>query len=189
MNFYSYRKIYTTAIPLEIALRERTLLAYEFDGEPLDSDYGGPVRGFVPYLWGYKSAKSVVRVELIDHPLPGYWEVRGYPDRALILAGRMNGRQHPPLAHHPRRGSHRIHGLANPCQKLPKSKPSSGNLPHICVDGHYRYCSILGRNHRSPVAGELQGEGDRSQNRCHRRRGKFLRFSLHGGNTCWSTCA
>ncbi len=90
VNFYSYRKIYTTAIPLEIALRERTLLAYEFDGEPLDSDYGGPVRGFVPYLWGYKSAKSVVRVELIDHPLPGYWEVRGYPDNAQILAGRMH---------------------------------------------------------------------------------------------------
>jgi len=90
VNFYSYRKIYTTAIPIAIALRERTLLAYEFDGEPLDSDYGGPVRGFVPYLWGYKSAKSVVRIELLDHAQPGYWEVRGYPDDAQIRAGRVH---------------------------------------------------------------------------------------------------
>lgn len=90
VRFFSYRKIYTTTIPLEVALRERSLLAYEFDGEPLTSDYGGPVRGFIPSLWGYKSAKSVVRLELVDRPLPGYWEVRGYPDDALITAGRVH---------------------------------------------------------------------------------------------------
>ncbi|MBN1487570.1 MAG: molybdopterin-dependent oxidoreductase [Anaerolineae bacterium] len=89
VEFFSYRKIYTTAIPLEVALRERTLLAYEFEGEPLEEDYGGPVRNFCPYLWGYKSAKSVVRVQLLDRPSRGYWEVRGYPDAAQILAGRM----------------------------------------------------------------------------------------------------
>ena len=86
----SYRKIYTTCIPLEVALRERTLLAYEFDGEPLDADYGGPVRIFCPYLWGYKSAKSVVAITLEDHSIPGYWEVRGYPDEAQITAGRVH---------------------------------------------------------------------------------------------------
>ncbi len=90
VNFYSYRQIYTTAIPLEVALRERTLLAYEFDGEPLTSDYGGPIRGFVPYLWGYKSAKSVVRVELLDRSIPGYWETRGYSDEAQIEPGRVH---------------------------------------------------------------------------------------------------
>lgn len=90
VRFFSYRKIYTTAIPLEVALRERSLLAYEFDGEPLTSDYGGPVRGFIPSLWGYKSAKSVVRIELVARPMPGYWEVRGYPDDALITAGRVH---------------------------------------------------------------------------------------------------
>lgn len=89
VQFISYRAIYTTCIPLEVALRERTLLAYEFDGEPLDSDYGGPVRAFCPYLWGYKSAKSLIGVRLLDHSIPGYWEVRGYPDDAQILAGRM----------------------------------------------------------------------------------------------------
>ncbi len=90
VQFVSYRSIYTTCIPLEIARQERTLLAYEFDGEPLDADYGGPVRGFCPYLWGYKSAKSVIAVRLTDRSIPGYWEVRGYPDAAQIKAGRVH---------------------------------------------------------------------------------------------------
>lgn len=89
IRFYSYRMIYDTSIPIEVALREKTLLAYEFDGEFLDEDYGGPIRGFCPYLWGYKSAKSVVKVELMDHYISGYWERRGYPDDAKITKGKV----------------------------------------------------------------------------------------------------
>ena len=89
IRFWSYRMIYDTSIPIEVALRERTLLAYEFDGELLDEDYGGPVRGFCPYLWGYKSAKSVVKIELTDRSISGFWEQRGYPDDALITAGKV----------------------------------------------------------------------------------------------------
>jgi methionine sulfoxide reductase catalytic subunit len=89
VRFWSVHHIYDTSIPLEIARRERTLLAYEFDDEYLEEDYGGPVRGFCPYLWGYKSAKSVVKVELMDQYISGFWEVRGYPDEATIAAGKV----------------------------------------------------------------------------------------------------
>jgi len=89
VRFWSYRMVYDTTIPIEVALRERTLLAYEFDSEYLEEDYGGPVRGFCPYLWGYKSAKSVVKVEMMDHYISGFWEQRGYPDDALITAGKV----------------------------------------------------------------------------------------------------
>jgi DMSO/TMAO reductase YedYZ molybdopterin-dependent catalytic subunit len=89
VRFWSYKKIYDTSIPIEVALRDRTLLAYEFDGEYLEEDYGGPVRGFCPYLWGYKSAKSVVKVELMERYFPGFWEQRGYSDEALISAGKV----------------------------------------------------------------------------------------------------
>ncbi|MBP1700588.1 MAG: putative molybdopterin-binding oxidoreductase [Deltaproteobacteria bacterium] len=89
VRFWSFRMIYDTSIPMEVALRERTLLAYKFDGEYLEEDYGGPVRGFSPYLWGYKSAKSVVKVELMDRYISGFWEQRGYPDEALITAGKV----------------------------------------------------------------------------------------------------
>lgn len=89
VRFWSYRMIYDTTLPMDVALRERTLLAYEFDDEYLEEDYGGPVRGFCPYLWGYKSAKSVVKVELMDCYISGFWEQRGYPDDALITAGKV----------------------------------------------------------------------------------------------------
>ncbi len=89
VRFWSYRMIYDTTIPMDVALRERTLLAYEFDDEYLEEDYGGPVRGFCPYLWGYKSAKSVVKVELMDRYISGFWEQRGYSDDALITAGKV----------------------------------------------------------------------------------------------------
>ncbi|MBN1812884.1 MAG: metallophosphoesterase [Anaerolineae bacterium] len=36
------------------------------------------------YLWGYKSAKCVVGITLEARSIPGYWEVRGYPDHAQI---------------------------------------------------------------------------------------------------------
>jgi DMSO/TMAO reductase YedYZ molybdopterin-dependent catalytic subunit len=89
VRFWSYRMIYDTSIPIEVALRERTLLAYEFDDEYLEEDYGGPARGFCPYLWGYKSAKSIVKVELMDRYISGFWEQRGYPDDAFITAGKI----------------------------------------------------------------------------------------------------
>lgn len=89
VRFWSVKEIYDTSISIEIAREKKTLLAYEFDGEYLEEDYGGPVRVFCPYLWGYKSAKSVIRVELMDHYVSGYWEVRGYPDEAEIEPGRV----------------------------------------------------------------------------------------------------
>ncbi|HNQ44240.1 MAG TPA: molybdopterin-dependent oxidoreductase, partial [Candidatus Cloacimonadota bacterium] len=87
VRFWSVGEIYDTSIPLEIALLEKSLLAWEFDGELLDEDYGGPLRAFIPYLWGYKSAKSVVKIELMKHYIPGFWELRGYTDSGEIEAG------------------------------------------------------------------------------------------------------
>lgn len=87
VRFWSIGMVYDTSIPIDIARMEKTLLAWEFDSELLTEDYGGPVRAFVPYLWGYKSAKSVVKIELLDRYIPGFWEQRGYTDDAEIEAG------------------------------------------------------------------------------------------------------
>ena len=87
IRFWSVKSIYDTSIPIDIAMKEKSLLAYEFDEEYLEEDYGGPVRAFVPYLWGYKSAKSIVAIELMDSYVPGFWEKRGYTDEAYIEAG------------------------------------------------------------------------------------------------------
>ncbi len=84
VRVYSYKKIYDTTIPLNIALKEKTLLAYKFNDFDLTEDYGGPIRLLVPYLWGYKSAKSIVNIEFTDRYVSGYWEKRGYTDHATF---------------------------------------------------------------------------------------------------------
>lgn len=89
VRIWSVGTVYDTSIPISVANREKTMLAYEFDGELLEEDYGGPVRLFCPYLWGYKSAKSVVEVIYSDSYVPGYWEKRGYSHEAEITAGYM----------------------------------------------------------------------------------------------------
>jgi DMSO/TMAO reductase YedYZ molybdopterin-dependent catalytic subunit len=87
VRFWSVGNVYDTSIPVDIALKEKSLLAHSFNHEFLDEDYGGPIRAFIPYLWGYKSAKSVVRIELMEYYVPGFWEKRGYTDSGEIEAG------------------------------------------------------------------------------------------------------
>lgn len=87
VRFWSVGMVYDTSIPLQTAFKDKTLLAWEFDGELLEEDYGGPVRIICPYLWGYKSAKSVVKIIFTSRYERGYWEKRGYTDDAFIEAG------------------------------------------------------------------------------------------------------
>lgn len=87
LRFWSHGNYYDTSIPLDIALKEKSLLATSFDGEALSEDYGGPIRALIPYLWGYKSAKSIVRIQLMDYYIPGFWELRGYTDAAELEDG------------------------------------------------------------------------------------------------------
>ncbi len=73
---------YTTNIALEDARREGVLLALEHDGAPLAPEHGGPLRAVVPHLYGWKSAKWLRGIELSATDKPGYWETRGYHNRA-----------------------------------------------------------------------------------------------------------
>jgi DMSO/TMAO reductase YedYZ molybdopterin-dependent catalytic subunit len=69
---------YTTNLPLEDFLSERSLLADRHDGRPLPRDQGGPVRLVVPHLYAWKSAKWVNGIELLDGDKRGFWERNGY---------------------------------------------------------------------------------------------------------------
>jgi DMSO/TMAO reductase YedYZ molybdopterin-dependent catalytic subunit len=69
---------YTTNLPLAAMLGDDVLVAYEFDGRPLEPIHGGPVRMLVPKLYFWKSAKWVNGIEFLDHDQRGFWEVRGY---------------------------------------------------------------------------------------------------------------
>lgn len=69
---------YTTDLPLSECLHEGVLLAWEFDGEPLCGEHGGPLRVVTPHRYAYKGAKWVSGVEFLTTSERGYWENRGY---------------------------------------------------------------------------------------------------------------
>ena len=72
---------YTTNLPLEDVTGGRAWIAYEFDGEPLAPEHGGPARLLVPHLYFWKSAKWVRGLEITRADRPGFWEELGYHDR------------------------------------------------------------------------------------------------------------
>lgn len=73
---------YTTNLTLEDFARPDNLLAVEHDGAPLSAEHGGPVRLVVHHLYAWKSAKWVSGIELRSEDQRGFWEVRGYHNRA-----------------------------------------------------------------------------------------------------------
>ncbi len=78
---------YSTTVALKDLDTPRVILAYEVNKEPLEREYGGPLRMVIPNLWGYKSCKWLASVELTDRMKGGYWEDRGYPREAAIEPG------------------------------------------------------------------------------------------------------
>lgn len=72
---------YTTNLTLEDFAGEDVLLAHSWEGEPLATEHGGPVRLVLPKLYFWKSAKWLKRIEFTTANRPGFWEERGYHDR------------------------------------------------------------------------------------------------------------
>ena len=69
---------YTTNLALEDVTNGRAWVAYEFGGEPLEPEHGGPARLLVPHLYFWKSAKWVRGLTLTLDDEPGFWETYGY---------------------------------------------------------------------------------------------------------------
>jgi DMSO/TMAO reductase YedYZ molybdopterin-dependent catalytic subunit len=69
---------YTTNLPLEDLRDGKAWVAYEYDGEPLEPEHGGPARLLVPHLYFWKSAKWLRALELRETDEPGFWEGYGY---------------------------------------------------------------------------------------------------------------
>lgn len=73
---------YTTNLPLDIAMDNDVIFAYEYEGKPLTPEHGYPLRLVVPKKYAYKSAKWVRGIEFLQEDRPGFWEVRGYSNSA-----------------------------------------------------------------------------------------------------------
>ena len=72
---------YTTNLPLEDLTGGRGWIAYEYGGEPLAPEHGGPARLLVPHLYFWKSAKWVRGIDVMQSDRPGFWEGLGYHNR------------------------------------------------------------------------------------------------------------
>ena len=72
---------YTTNLPLDDVTGGQAWVVWEYDGQPLAREHGGPARLLVPHLYFWKSAKWVSGLRLLDHDEPGFWEQNGYHDR------------------------------------------------------------------------------------------------------------
>jgi DMSO/TMAO reductase YedYZ molybdopterin-dependent catalytic subunit len=75
---HGYDNNWSTNLPLADFLQEDCLLADLHDGMPISLEHGGPVRGMVPQLYAWKSAKWICGIELIEDDRAGYWEQCGY---------------------------------------------------------------------------------------------------------------
>jgi DMSO/TMAO reductase YedYZ molybdopterin-dependent catalytic subunit len=69
---------YTTNLPLDDVTDGKAWVAYEYGGEPLEAEHGGPARLLVPHLYFWKSAKWIRGLDLRDEDEPGFWEGYGY---------------------------------------------------------------------------------------------------------------
>ncbi|MCU1556906.1 MAG: sulfite oxidase-like oxidoreductase [Microbacteriaceae bacterium] len=69
---------YTTNVPLADLLDGKAWIAFEFDGEQLDPEHGGPARLLIPHLYFWKSAKWIRGLVMMDDDEPGFWEQNGY---------------------------------------------------------------------------------------------------------------
>lgn len=69
---------YTTNLLLEEVLDGQAWIAYEYDGDELDPEHGGPARLLVPHLYFWKSAKWVRGLVMQSEDNPGFWEENGY---------------------------------------------------------------------------------------------------------------
>jgi len=69
---------YTTNLPLADLTEDDAMLAYGYEGRPLEPEHGGPCRLLVPKLYLWKSAKWISGLEFMDRDRPGFWERAGY---------------------------------------------------------------------------------------------------------------
>lgn len=75
---------YSTSLDKDYLLENEIILAYRLNDVTLPPDRGFPLQLVAEGKYGYKWAKWIVKIELIDKPYRGYWEERGYNNTADI---------------------------------------------------------------------------------------------------------
>ncbi len=75
---------YDVGIPLEKALEEGTILAYDMNRATLNPAHGYPLRAIVPNIYGMMNAKWIAEIEVVDYVYEGFWQRKGWSNTATI---------------------------------------------------------------------------------------------------------
>jgi DMSO/TMAO reductase YedYZ molybdopterin-dependent catalytic subunit len=75
---------WSTGIPLNLAMDDHSLLAYEMNGVPLPRDHGAPLRCLWPGRYGMKQPKWIQTITVTNTEYIGYWEQQGWSNEAKI---------------------------------------------------------------------------------------------------------
>ena len=71
---------YTEALRLDEALHPLTLLAFGMYGKPLAKQNGAPLRLVVPWKYGFKSIKAIVKISLLEQQPISSWSLAAPKD-------------------------------------------------------------------------------------------------------------
>jgi DMSO/TMAO reductase YedYZ molybdopterin-dependent catalytic subunit len=69
---------YSTSLDMASALHPQTILALDFENQPLAPQWGSPLRLRIPTKLGFKNAKNLQSIEVTNTYPGGYWENQGY---------------------------------------------------------------------------------------------------------------
>jgi DMSO/TMAO reductase YedYZ molybdopterin-dependent catalytic subunit len=75
---------YSTGLPLDYLSENKILLAYGINDVTLPPERGFPFQLVAKSRYGYKWAKWITRIEVVDKEERGYWESRGYSNSARV---------------------------------------------------------------------------------------------------------
>ena len=64
---------YVEGLRLDEAMHDLTILATGFYGKPLTPQTGAPIRLVVPWKYGFKSIKSIVKIDLVEGMPTSTW--------------------------------------------------------------------------------------------------------------------
>ncbi len=123
-----YKWPYREGLRLDEAMHPLTLMATGMYGKPLPKQNGAPIRLIVPWKYGFKSIKSVVRITLTDKQPPTTWNMLA-PDEYGFYAN-VN-----PHVDHPR--------WSQATERLLGSGLFAGNTPTRMFNGYEKEVAAL----------------------------------------------
>ncbi len=71
---------YTEGLTIAEATNDLPFMVTGAYGKPLDASFGAPIRLHVPWKYGFKSAKSIVKISFVDKQPKTFWEALAYSE-------------------------------------------------------------------------------------------------------------